>query len=158
MYRLSKSCFEHLCKQIKVVVSEEEFKSESFCDLVNKTCDHPHLKGHEKRNSGIISGELKVALTLWLLAGGSYLDLSLLYGVSYQYLYQIFHYVNKEWFCNNKVTSINLHDQLGNIDSMKRTANKFANGSSNGYLNGYIGAIDGWLVCIKRPSKIILGV
>ena len=48
MYRFPKSCFEHLCKRIKIAVGEEEFKSESFCDLVNKTCNHPYLRGHKK--------------------------------------------------------------------------------------------------------------
>lgn len=41
---------------------------------------------------------------------------------------------------------------------MKRTAIKFANGSLNGYLNGCIGAIDGWLVNIKCPSKTKDGI
>ena len=39
MYLLSKSCFEHLWEQIKIAVGEEEFKSESFCDLVNETVE-----------------------------------------------------------------------------------------------------------------------
>ena len=45
---------------------------------------------NSSRNSGFICGELKLALTLRMLAGASYLDLLMQYGVSPAALYQCF--------------------------------------------------------------------
>jgi hypothetical protein len=43
------------------------------------------MYAHEASTGGFVSGEIKLALTLRLLAGGSYLDLSLLYEVGSSY-------------------------------------------------------------------------
>ena len=118
---------------------------------MNIDFEKPHFKAHQKRNDGIICGEIKLLITLRLLAGTSYLDLMYLYGVSYASLYRISHKANKEWICNDEVFPINSHDQSNNLNSMKKTAAKFADGSSCGYLKRCIGAIGGWLVRIKRP-------
>ena len=71
---MTKKCFNHLCKKIEHAVGEKEFMSEEYihCPLSKK----PRLfKAHKKIHGGHISGEVKLALTLRCLAGGSYLDL-----------------------------------------------------------------------------------
>ena len=88
---MSRKCFEVLCQTIKANVGEEKFKSEEYLrDLQDPlspfgTCRHMRrmrslTQGHLKQTGGIISGEVKLAITLRMLAGGSYLDLGLLFG------------------------------------------------------------------------------
>ena len=80
-FRMSKECFDLLCDRIKSNVGEREFKSEvylkqlSHIDLKSANI----LKAHEATTGGFISGEIKLALTLRLLAGGSYLYLALFF-------------------------------------------------------------------------------
>ena len=152
MYRMSKGCFESLCEKIILAVGPDEFKSEEYLDQVYKECEDHYLIAHQIRNNGLVCGEIKLAVTLRLLAGASYLDLLLLYGISYQHIYTIFHYVNKEWICHNDVTNISFHNDLQDENSMEATAKQFANGTSHGIISGCIGAVDGWLVRIKCPS------
>ncbi len=45
------------------------------------------LYAHEHTTGGFVSGEVKLALTLWLLAGGSYMDLALLFDVGFSTAY-----------------------------------------------------------------------
>jgi hypothetical protein len=151
MFRMSKDCFKHLCDQIISAVGEKSFKSESFIET--------HLKNtsihgaHEVTSGGYISGEVKVALTLRILAGGSYLDIALIFRCGSSYVTPIFHDVLRNWICNDRVIKIPNEEYFRDIEAMKQTANKFSNGRSRGIINGVIGSIDGWLVKIKKPSK-----
>ena len=67
-------------------------------------------------------------------------------------MYQIFHQVLQDWICNDAVIDLNIHKNLEDVESMKKTAREFANGTSNGTIGGCIGALDGWLVKIISPS------
>ena len=107
---------------------------------------------HIQSTGGFISGEVKLALTLRLLAGGTYMDLALLYEVGMTYAYEIFHDVVHNWISDYRLVDINGEDYLNDDIRMAKVANDFANGSK-GLLKGTIGALDGWLVKIKRPTK-----
>ena len=111
-----------------------------------------------KSHGGFISGEIKLALTLRLLGGGSYLDVETIFQISYKNLHRIFNTVLQRWICNDKFVKINFMDYLQSPSSMKTTAEKFSSGSSNGIINGCIGALDGWLVKTKCPSETRDGV
>ena len=87
MQSMSKDCFQLLCEKIKNAVGEEELKYKAYCDKINNTSRSPYLQAHKKRDNGIICGEMKVAITLRLFAGASYIDLQQLYSVSYQHIY-----------------------------------------------------------------------
>ena len=56
---------------------------------------------------GFVSGEVKLALTLRLLAGGTYMDLALLYEVGMTYAYEILHDVVCNWINGNRLININ---------------------------------------------------
>ena len=45
---------------------------------------------HVQSTGGFVSGEVKLSLTLRLLAGGTYMGLALLYEVGMTYAYKIF--------------------------------------------------------------------
>ena len=97
-----------------------------------------------------MSGEVKLALTLRLLAGGLYLDLSLLYEVSASYAYGLFHAVINNWLLDKCLVNINGIEYITDDERLNNVALYFAN-SSSGFFNGCIGAIDGWLVKVGKP-------
>ena len=97
---------------------------------------------HMKSTGGFISGEVKLALTLRLMAGGSYMDLALLYETGFTYSYEIFHDVLSNWINDDKLVNINGEEYLNDEARMVKVANDFAIGS-NGLITGAIGALDG---------------
>eukprot|EP00956_Cyclotella_meneghiniana_P038219 scaffold150376_cov62-Cyclotella_meneghiniana.AAC.3 len=151
-FRMSKECFELLCEKIIENEGDDVFKSEDYLNeqLYNGGRESNLMRAHQETTGGFICGEIKLALTLRLLAGGSYLDLSLLFETGSSYAYTIFHDVLEEWILRNKLVNINGVDYFSNDQAMCDVALQFAR-SSNGTLNGCIGAIDGWIVKIRRP-------
>mmetsp|Transcript_10432 Transcript_10432/g.19511 ORF Transcript_10432/g.19511 Transcript_10432/m.19511 type:complete len:253 (+) Transcript_10432:387-1145(+) len=107
---------------------------------------------HEMTSGGYICGEVKLALTLRMLAGGSYLDLPLIFHCRDTYVTTIFHDVIREWICHDDVISYLNELYFKDIEAMKKTAAGFAQETNNGVLSGCIGALDGWLVKIRKPS------
>ena len=76
--------FSDLCLQIKTIIGESEFNSEDYLNgLSSPTISNigkpKMVYAHMQSTGGFICGETKITLSLRLLAGGSYLDLSLLY-------------------------------------------------------------------------------
>ena len=106
---------------------------------------------HEASTVFFVSGEIKLALTLCLLAGGSYLDLSLLYKVGSSYTYSIFHDVVKNWILDDCLVKINCLDYVHDGDRLGKVALEFAR-LSGGLFNQCIGAVDGWNVKIRKLS------
>ena len=104
-------------------------------------------KAYTESTGGFISGEIKLALTLKLLVGGSYLDLSLLLEIGFTYLYKIFHQVVSQWINNNNLVNISGDDYLQDDKSMAAVAAEFYR-KSNELIPGSIGEVDGWLTRI----------
>jgi hypothetical protein len=157
-FRMERECFEYLCQRIIANVGEGAFKSEEFL----RELKHGYVGGidikhtnianaHEHSTGGFVSGEVKLALTLRLLAGGSYMDLSLLFDVGFSTAYEILHHVVKEWILDDCLVKINGIEFCEDEVRMGKVAREFAN-KSNFIINGCIGAIDGWIVKIKKPS------
>lgn len=96
-FRMDRACFYQLCKKIEIAVGEDVFLSEKFLKYTINEEKYEHLKkmnvAHEYSTGGLISGEMKVAITLRLLSGALYLDLGLLFVTSYSTIYWIFHYM-----------------------------------------------------------------
>ena len=107
MFRITRECFKVLCTKIASAVGEDEFKSEEYLHMV-KSEGTDSIKGrmyiaHERQSGSFICGEIKLAISIRLMAGGSYLDLAALYACGHTYVYEIFHQVNKDWICNDDV-------------------------------------------------------
>lgn len=155
---MSRGCFNYLCDCIHENVRESEFKSEGFLHDLKRSTDPKDIrtinmmKVHEDSTCGFVSGEIKVALTLRILAGGPYLDLALLYERSSSYAYEITHLVIKNWILDDRLVQINGTDYMTDEDRLRDVSLQFSR-ASNGLINGCIGAIDGWIVKIKRPTK-----
>ena len=156
MFRMPLDCFHLLCEKIEYGVGEEEFLSEEYIKKelqCKKNKKGKMFRAHMKTTGGYLSGETKVAITLRLLGGGSFLDIATIFDVSYSTTYDVFHYVTENWFCNDWVAEYSLEKNLDDPEALYKTSTSFsAKGRSNGILGGIIGAIDGWLVKIKSPS------
>jgi len=154
---MSRECFSCLCHTIESNVGAEDFKSESFLELLaseGRTTMRGRIYDIHNRYCGqLICGEIKLAITIRLMAGGSYLDLAALYVCGFTYIYQIFHYVNANWICTDDLTMIDFYNNLtADEEAMKKGSMAFESGSSMGLIYGCIGAIDGWLVKICCPN------
>lgn len=141
-FRMSRSAFTNLCTILSTAIGEETFHPEySSCSTGNAAS----LQGR----GGLIAGEVKVAISLRILAGGSYLDLMPLFDVSVSHIYVIF-----EQFLSWVGTAFNfplhkyLHDK--NWPALATIAENFSYGS-NGVFSGIIGAIDGLAIRIRSP-------
>ncbi len=102
---------------------------------------------------GIISGESRLAITLQMLAGGSYLDLGIIFGTGSTHPYAIFRQVVvMNWICDDRLVDIKGVEYSKDEDRMNAVAMDFADGS-NHLFSGCIGAVGGWIVKIQKPCK-----
>lgn len=110
----------------------------------------PHETLHPfEIGGGLIPGEVKVAISLRLLAGGSYLDLMPLFHVSVPHIYVIFDEF-LVWVLKTLELPLARYIQDENWDALAAIADEFSYGS-NGAFAGIIGPLDGLAVRIKSP-------
>ena len=112
---MNKCDFDALSQLIINDVGEEDFKPESYIkehlmsmedDLSGSDLSQKKRRmyyAHCFTTGGYINGETKLAITLRLMAGGSYLDIAALYCCGYSYTNEIFHTVLEKWICNDEV-------------------------------------------------------
>jgi len=146
MFRMTKSSFQKLCNIIENAVGEKKFKSQEYLNTHRIARTDKAIDYH----GGRICGELKVAVTIRMLAGGSYLDLFSGHDVCYKSVYNMFHeviaWINQSFtFILPQLLANKNENELNNISEA------FAR-FSNGVFKGIIGAIDGLAIRIKAPS------
>ena len=164
MFRMTNECFDELCADIEEVVGEEEFKSEAYIERCLKIEKEDYSTASKKRkmfyahtttSGGYIAGEVKLAITLRLLSGASYLDIGALYCCGYTYCYEIFHDVIKDWINNDNIEKLKFPGlaYFKDVEAMQKNARAFQTcGTHGGIISGCVGALDGWLVKIRRPG------
>jgi hypothetical protein len=153
MFRMSKeSYYEILCLKIVDEVGEEQFKPCDYLMSKGKTLQEKCTTFH----GGVISGELKLAMAIRMLAGASYLDLLDTYDVGPVSIYASFHHTIS-WI--NQTFDFVLHRMLAekDADGLQRIADSFST-LSNGVFGGILGALDGVAVKIRCPSSTRDGV
>ena len=145
---MSRECFQQLCNKIEDNVGSDDFKSEQYLRELRfglnsfQSNKRKMEKAHAESTGGFISSEIKLALTLRLLASGSYLDLSLLLEVEFTYSYEIFHHVVSKWINGNNLVNISGKNYLQDDDQMAAVTEEFCE-KSNKLIRGSIGAVDG---------------
>ena len=155
LFRMTRPCFKKLCNRIEKAIGEEEFKSESYLNRLKS-------QGRSTRQSSMyiaacnggrpwIAGEVKVAMTLRMMAGVSYLHLFLWMNVEPDHSRSIFRHVTRYWICNDDVISINFFDVIKNDKELLKISSTFGKRSQN-IFSGTVGALDGWLVKIRCPT------
>ena len=154
---MPRGCFDQLCETIKNDVGEKAFRSEKYLEdlktgLVGTRIERRMYMANSKNGCGYLCGEVKLALALRMLAGGSYLDLSLIFDVYSTSTHRVLKHVVKNWINNSDaVADLNGISYLNDVEEMSRVASQFAT-RSNGLFTGCIGALDGWLVRIRSPQ------
>ena len=96
-------------------------------------------------------GEVKLAITLRLLAGGDSLDLAVLFDASPCYCKEFMNHVLLNWIIRPNLGRMDIETYLSNPEELERVSKGFSI-RLNGVLKGAIGAVDGWLVKIVKPS------
>jgi len=125
-------------------VGDCEFKSEKSTRAPKQTYKATAFKGGE------ITGELCMGIFLWLLAGASYLDLFMFYGVSPSSVFASFKKVTK-WI--NEMFKFPLVQALQDEDTQffEEISRNFSK-DSYGQYKGCIGALDGLALWIRCPT------
>ena len=127
----------------------------AICDSVGRETFVPEAHiNRTARDDGsfprLISGEVKVAVCIRMLAGGSYLDLVPLFNVSTCHLYRIFD-TFLDWILATMEFPLVQWLRTRNWKAIKALANHFAE-KGNGVFYCPFGAIDGLALCIKSPT------
>ena len=150
MFRMSIDCFEELCQTIICAIGERKFKSQHYIDAFLSDKDSMY-EANRVASGGYISGEVKLATTIRLLAGGDALDLAIIFDIYPTHLLNIFEEVLGEWIIDQNLGKMDILKYLCDKDAMARVSHGFSK-RYNGVLKGIIGTIDGWLVKIRRPN------
>ncbi|KAL7531965.1 hypothetical protein ACHAXR_005934 [Thalassiosira sp. AJA248-18] len=138
-YRMSKTQFDLLCHRIQEKVGEDVFRSEN--------------------NQGLC-GQIRIAIGLRILCGGSYVDLlGRAYGVQaissiYKYFHTFIGWVDEtfDFPLVGLLRGLNAGDQDA-IEKLHEISADFAVDSDHCFI-GCIGAIDGLAIRIKCPSNV----
>ena len=143
MFRLPRASFYKLCTKIENNVGDGVFKTERKVRDTTKTGKATDFRG------GAISGELRTAVYLRMMAGASYLDIFMIYDVRHKQVYDCFKKV-VGWM--NDTFSYPFVMALRNEDNafFEQLSEAFS-ADSNGVYTGCIGAIDGLALRIQRP-------
>jgi hypothetical protein len=117
MFRMDRQCFHELCTAIENSIGQDSFKSEEYLKVLEKSNDRKGrmYRAHIVGSGGYISGELKVALSLRILGGGSYWDVSHIFGVHERAVPKIFYDVVREWFCSDAVSPLIFDETICSI-------------------------------------------
>ena len=158
MFRMDMNCFNSLCSKVESSVSVENFKSEEYLLLLkNKsTHDKKHnmLTANESTTGGYISGEIKLGITIRVLAGGSKYDIAALFDIHPRTVGKIFWFVLRNWIDNDEFYDLNTLNYLNDKARMDETSRSFSE-KSNGILSGVIGVVDGWICKIGKPKFVL---
>ena len=136
-------------------VGAEHFKSEQYLDarlMSPPKRSNNIFHAHQKSTGGMICGEVKLAVALRILGGGSYLDMAMVFKSTFNHANKLFVEVVFKWLCHSSFYPINGIEYVKDEERLATVATQFAQGSG-GIINGCIGAIDGWVVKIKKPTR-----
>lgn len=132
-------CFNAFCVKIRDQIGKETFRTEAYL-IENSTAS----------SIPAIAGEIKVALSLRTLAGGSYFDLVPLFAVSTAALYKIFLKFLERVLLTFEFSLVGWL-RGNNWEVLKHLALQFAE-RGNGVLCGPFAAIDGIAIKVKCPT------
>ena len=158
---MTRPCFKLLCQNIIAAVGESTFKSEVYIPYFldqpytfQCSCQVSIYLAQKEASGGYLCGEVKLAITLRILAGGDSLDLGALFDISPCYCKNILNYVLLNLIIKPNLGMMDVEAYLSNPEELQRVSKGFST-RSNGVLKGAIGAIDGWLVNIVKPSTCL---
>ena len=143
---MTENCFDSLCEKIISVVGEDEFKSENYLEtfmfveqpnLINIDQKRRIFYAHNVGSGGYICGEVKLAITFRITAGGSYFDVAALYCCGYTHAYEIFHETIQNWINNDEIIKFKGLNYFEDIEEMKKTSRDFQQTGCHGGIINY---------------------
>jgi len=152
---MSRDLFQHMCSEIEDLVGERCFKREEYLHQLLEFENDPKINivlAHQQSTGGYVSGEAKLAITLRVLGGGSYMDMALIFGISFNHAHKIVNYTVDNWLMHPRFYPIDGIKYCSDDIQLQEVANQFCD-ASQGVMSGCIGALDGWVVKIKAPSR-----
>jgi DDE superfamily endonuclease len=147
MFRMKLPAFTLLCKTVEQAVGEEVFRSEAY---LRETMDDYEL-ALEDKTVPPICGEVKIATCLRMMAGGSYLDLVPLFGLSKSHLYQVFDDF-LDWILMTFEFPLVKWLREDQWQELEKRADNFAE-RSEGVFYGPFAANDGLAVRVRCPTE-----
>ena len=146
MFRMPRDSFHTLCEHVVSKVGMSVFKPETSIQEKKTQIDTTEASMFF---GGVLCGELKLAVTIRILAGASYLDLLASYNISTASVYSIFHQ-GIGWI--NTTFQFPLVDWLRNSNwpVLHKVSSGFG-AASGDVFQGCFGAIDGLAIKIKCP-------
>ncbi|KAL7428164.1 hypothetical protein ACHAXH_000770 [Discostella pseudostelligera] len=145
-FRMSRELFMRMCYEIEDLVGQTNFKSEEYLrhiveyDDGNRSINIVHAR--DQSTGGFITGEVKLVITLQVLGGGSYMDIALLFGISFNHAHKILGYVIQNWLTHPFFYPIDGIKYCSDEQRMREVSDHFFN-ASQGVMSGCIGALDG---------------
>ena len=107
MFRMDRACFRELCFAIIGAVGESKFKSQAYIDAFLKGGSNMY-NANILSVGGYISGEIKLAITIRILAGGSALDLAVIFYIYPTHISAILNEVLINWIIKPNIGKINM--------------------------------------------------
>ena len=87
-------------------------------------------KAHLNTSRGYVPGEVKLALTIRMLAGGSPFDLSVIFDISPSHCKTIFIWVLVNWIIGTNMGKMDIVSYMNDDERMKKVAVGFATRSN----------------------------
>jgi len=150
MFRMNRDSFDKLCENVIAKVGACVFKSEEW--LISDEARSTNTATFHATSAlgGTLSGEMKLGIMLRMLAGASYLDVLLTYGISTASVYAVFH-EGTSWIVITFKFPFAQWITSKDEEALNRVAEGFSS-DSGGVFRKCIGALDGLAVKIKCPA------
>jgi hypothetical protein len=92
---MSKILFKQLVDDVTSIIPSHIFKSKEYLQTIVDSCvptdsSNNIILAHHNSMGGFISGEIKLAITLRVLGGATYLDCAIFFEVSFNHCHKIF--------------------------------------------------------------------
>ena len=124
MFRMTRECFTLLCFTIIGAIGESQFKSQHYIDAFLSGTNAMYV-ANVLAIGGYISGEVKLAIQIRLLAGGDTLDLAVIFDIYPTHLATIMKEVLMYWIIKPNIGKINIIKYLSNTEAMDRVSRGF---------------------------------
>ena len=128
IFQMKKEIFQKLCDRIEECVGAVEFKSEQYLDarlMLPPKRSNNIFHAHHKTTGGMICGEVKLAVTLRILGGGSYLDMAMIFKSTFNHANKLFVEVVYKWLCHCSFYPINGIEYVKDEERMAIVATQF---------------------------------
>ena len=129
-------------------VGVSTFKSQEW--LLSHKATKPSTYNATNALGGVLSGEVKIAIMLCIMAGASYLDVLFVYGISTATVYSVFHKAAAWMPSTFQFPLMKRIASSKDEETLKSIAEGFAS-ASGGVFRKCVGALDGVAIKIKCP-------